>query len=102
VRDIPLHLRISERANAELFRLIDQVPISDPVAAISLESGETEQAESWRVTFYDRGTVEGLIPGAVRNICGVPFVFGGKDTDRLDGGILDFREGRFVVDSLRN
>ena len=102
MRDIPLHFRVSERAHGELFRLMDQIANDDPVASIFFESDDCETPESCRVTFYDRATVEGLLPGAVRNISGIPFVFGAAaDTAKLDGAVLDFREGCFVVDSMR-
>jgi len=95
-------LRISPRAKAAVITAMKQVHDFDPVATVSWAldqiSGQGADAKhsgpGWGVGFYPKGQIP---TDAVTMIEGIPFTFDASSAQRLDGGELDFIEGRFVV-----
>lgn len=80
-----------------IFAMFRQVTYANPVASVIWFSGGTPgDSGYWDVGFYDPKR-PGIAP--VVEIDGVPIFFGQPHVDhRLDGAVLDHREGHFVVD----
>ena len=94
----PPAVHVTDAAKRQLMSRMSRITEFEPAASIMWASdvvdGVTHPAR-WGVAFYDIGTRP---YGRVVTIDDVPFVFTQKRAyTHLNGGTLDFRDGRFVV-----
>jgi hypothetical protein len=101
----PPNLRLAPSAKKELEQCIAQVKEFRPVVALMWTVGAREQLSTkewrtlephWGVGFYDASDLPPSSSGIIE-IDGIPFVFGSKNDQLLDGRELYYSEGRFHV-----
>ena len=94
-------MKITGAARSQLGQVMATLEY-EPVATVMLGSdvlpnGSTAKPH-WLVTYYN---IDTRPSGRVTKLDGIPFVFVQRDSSRLNGATLDYRNGRFVVDGDR-